>query len=93
MDKYGTIYIQALNVPRRYTYLVYLYFIYKKEAAIFIMVGFFYFERRVYMNLENFKRNERLEGVFNRVAANFDSIGPKYFSYFGEKLVEYLRVN
>ena len=45
------------------------------------------------MNLENFKRNERLEGVFNRVAANFDSIGPKYFSYFGEKLVEYLRVN
>jgi len=27
------------------------------------------------------------------VAANFDSIGPKYFSYFGDKLVEYLRVN
>lgn len=45
------------------------------------------------MSLEMFKRNERLEGVFNRAAANFDSIGPKYFSYFGEKLVEYSRAN
>jgi len=42
---------------------------------------------------EMFKRNERLEGVFNRVAASFDSIGPKYFSYLGRKLVEYSRVN
>lgn len=57
------------------------------------MVGFFYFERSIFMSLEMFKRNERLEGVFNRVAANFDSIGPKYFSDFGGKLVEYSRVN
>lgn len=45
------------------------------------------------MSLERFKRNGRLEGVFNRVAANFDTIGPKYFSYFGQKLTEYARVN
>lgn len=45
------------------------------------------------MGVENFKRNERLEEVFNRVAAIFDSIGPKYFSYFGEKLIENSRVN
>jgi len=57
------------------------------------MVGFFYFERSVFMSLEIFKRNDVLEGVFNRVAANFDSIGPKYFTYFGERLVEHLRIN
>ncbi len=45
------------------------------------------------MRLENVKRNERLEEIFNRVAANFDSVGPKYFSYFGKKLVEYAKVN
>lgn len=45
------------------------------------------------MSLEMFIRNERLEGVFNRVAANFDTIGPKYFSYFGQKLTEYTGVN
>lgn len=45
------------------------------------------------MSLEMFKRNERLEEVFNRVAVNFDSIGPKYFSDLGKKLVEYSRVN
>jgi len=44
------------------------------------------------MSLDMFKSNERLEGVFNRVAANFDSIGPKYFSYLGGELVEYSRV-
>ncbi|MEG1254868.1 class I SAM-dependent methyltransferase [Clostridium sp.] len=45
------------------------------------------------MSLEMFKRNEMLEGIFNRVATNFDSIGPKYFTYFGGRLVEHLRVN
>ncbi len=45
------------------------------------------------MNLEMVKRNERLEGIFNRVAVNYNSFGPKYFSYFGEKLVEYAKVN
>ncbi|QSX05691.1 class I SAM-dependent methyltransferase [Sedimentibacter sp. zth1] len=45
------------------------------------------------MTLEMVKRNKRLEGVFNRVAANFDSVGPKYFTYFGKKLVEYAKVN
>ncbi len=45
------------------------------------------------MSLEMVKRNERLEGVFNRVAANYESIGPKYFTYFGKKLVEYAKVN
>lgn len=45
------------------------------------------------MNGENPKRNDRLEGVFNRVAANFDTIGPKYFSYYGEKLIEYSRIS
>lgn len=38
------------------------------------------------------KRNERLEGVFNRVAAEYNTIGPRYFSYFGEKLVEYSKI-
>lgn len=44
------------------------------------------------MSLKMFERNERLEGVFNRAAANFDSIGPKYFSYLGGKLVKYSEV-
>jgi ubiquinone/menaquinone biosynthesis C-methylase UbiE len=57
------------------------------------MVAFFYFERSVFMCLERVKRNERLEGIFNRTAAKFDSIGPKYFSYLGKKLVEYANVN
>ena len=35
------------------------------------------------------QRNENLEGVFDRVAGTFDSIGPNYFSYFGQKLIEY----
>lgn len=45
------------------------------------------------MSLEMVKRNERLEGIFNRVAVNYESIGPMYFSYFGEKLVKYAKVN
>ncbi|GMQ60665.1 hypothetical protein AN1V17_50660 [Vallitalea sediminicola] len=45
------------------------------------------------MSLEMVKRNERLEGIFNRVAANYESIGPKYFSYFGKKLVKHAKVN
>ncbi|KAB3527281.1 class I SAM-dependent methyltransferase [Alkaliphilus serpentinus] len=44
------------------------------------------------MSSEILKRNERLEGVFNRVAASFDTIGPNYFSYFGEKLVDYSEI-
>lgn len=35
------------------------------------------------------QRNENLEGVFDRVAATFDSVGPNYFSYYGQKLVEH----
>ncbi len=38
------------------------------------------------------QRNENLEGVFDRVAGTFDSIGPNYFSYFGQKLVEYAEI-
>lgn len=38
------------------------------------------------------KRNVKLEGVFDRVAETFDSIGPNYFSYFGQKLVEYAEI-
>ncbi len=45
------------------------------------------------MSLEMIKRNERLEGIFNRTAKKFDSIGPKYFSYLGRKLVEYTKIN
>ncbi|MBM7616184.1 class I SAM-dependent methyltransferase [Alkaliphilus hydrothermalis] len=44
------------------------------------------------MHSEKVKRNERLEGIFNRVAANYDSIGPNYFTYFGQKLVEYATI-
>jgi len=45
------------------------------------------------LSSEIVKRNKRLEGIFNRVAANYDSIGPNYFSYLGEKMVEYAKVN
>lgn len=45
------------------------------------------------MSSEMFKRNDALEGVFNRVAVNFDSIGPQYFTYFGKRLVEHLRIS
>ncbi|MCM1991625.1 class I SAM-dependent methyltransferase [Oceanirhabdus seepicola] len=45
------------------------------------------------MSLETVNRNKRLEGVCNRMAATYGTIGPKYFSYFGEKLVEYAKVN
>ncbi|WBW96430.1 class I SAM-dependent methyltransferase [Oceanirhabdus sp. W0125-5] len=45
------------------------------------------------MTLKTVKRNERLEGIFNRAAANYNCIGPKYFSYYGEKLVEYSKVH
>lgn len=45
------------------------------------------------MKLESFKRNERLEGIFNKVARNYGGIGPNYFSYMGEKLIEYARIS
>jgi ubiquinone/menaquinone biosynthesis C-methylase UbiE len=45
------------------------------------------------MSLEMIKRNKRLEGIFNKVAENYDSIGPNYFSYMGEKLIEYTKVS
>lgn len=45
------------------------------------------------MNLETFKRNTRLEGVFNRAAPTYNTIGPNYFTYFGNKLVEYAKIN
>jgi ubiquinone/menaquinone biosynthesis C-methylase UbiE len=38
------------------------------------------------------ERNEKLESVFNRVASTFDSIGPNYFSYFGQKMVEHAAI-
>ncbi len=44
------------------------------------------------MSLEIFKRNERLEEIFNRVAKQYDTLGPKYFAYFGKKLVEHVSV-
>ena len=37
-------------------------------------------------------RNRRLEAVFNKVAASYGSIGPNYFSYFGEKLVDHANI-
>ena len=44
------------------------------------------------MKMRNFTRNEHLEGVFNRAASGFDSIGPQYFSYFGAGLVHHARL-
>lgn len=45
------------------------------------------------MGYEKSKRNERLEGVFNRAAAGYDTIGPNYFSYYGKMLVEHAEIN
>lgn len=45
------------------------------------------------MNYEKFKRNERLEGIFNRAATGYDTIGPNYFSYYGKRLVEHAKIN
>lgn len=36
---------------------------------------------------ENFK--EHLSGVFSRSSTSYDHIGPRFFSYFGKKLVEF----
>jgi hypothetical protein len=30
---------------------------------------------------------EHVAGLFNRVAATYDHIGPRYFSHFGKRLV------
>lgn len=38
------------------------------------------------------EHNEKLEVVFDRVAETFGSIGPNYFSYFGQKLVEHAAI-
>lgn len=35
-----------------------------------------------------YKRNEKLEKIFNLVADDFESVGPHYFTYFGHQLVE-----
>lgn len=37
---------------------------------------------------KEYKRNEKLESIFNLVAENFESVGPHYFTYFGHQLVE-----
>ncbi|WP_240838580.1 class I SAM-dependent methyltransferase [Acidaminobacter sp. JC074] len=37
---------------------------------------------------KNYKRNEKLASTFDLVAKDFESIGPKYFTHFGHKLVE-----
>lgn len=36
---------------------------------------------------QQFKRNEKLEGIFDLVADNFESVGPSYFTYFGHQLI------
>ena len=35
-----------------------------------------------------YKRNERLEKIFDLVAKDFEMVGPRYFTYFGHQLIE-----
>lgn len=35
-----------------------------------------------------YKRNERLEKIFDLVAKDFETVGPCYFTYFGHQLIE-----
>jgi ubiquinone/menaquinone biosynthesis C-methylase UbiE len=36
---------------------------------------------------QEFKRNGKLESIFDLVANNFESVGPSYFTYFGHQLI------
>jgi ubiquinone/menaquinone biosynthesis C-methylase UbiE len=40
------------------------------------------------MSDEGSRRKERIAGIFGRAASNYDRIGPRFFSYFGRRLVE-----
>lgn len=39
-----------------------------------------------------YKKNEKLEMIFDLVAKNFESVGPQYFTYFGHQLIERSRL-
>ena len=34
------------------------------------------------------QKKQKITGMFNRAAPTYDQVGPKFFSYFGERLVE-----
>jgi len=44
------------------------------------------------MNSEPGKANAGLLGVFNSIAASYERRGPRFFSHFGERLVERMRI-
>lgn len=42
--------------------------------------------------IEREQRKRRIAGMFSRSAPNYDSVGPRFFSHFGQRLVEHARI-